>query len=137
MANLRKLAPHMRSGEPLMVVVGTDRLPAPIQLLDDVLPVPDRGFRAVEDDTAIDERISRLARLARKMWARGAMPGPLSTLATEARARLVRKPPPGARWANATGCGTEIEGEDSRELVGCGMGHVPARSRRFLHFATL
>src|SRR4029078_8781974 len=54
--------------------------------------------------------------------------------------RAVRKgPPPGSHWANASGCGpatVENEKEDSDEIVayGCGMGHVPAKSSRFLYF---
>ena len=54
--------------------------------------------------------------------------------------RAVRNgPPTGSHWANASGCGpatVENMKEDSDEIVayGCGMGHVPAKSSRFLYF---
>jgi hypothetical protein len=41
---------------------------------------------------------------------------------------------PGSRWANGGGCGVDIEGEDSNIAIGCGMGHAPEKSQRFLYF---
>lgn len=57
----------------------------------------------------------------------------LSRLAELTRERLLRtSPPAGARWATSHGCGVRIEGHKERHAIGCGMGHVPERSRRFL-----
>lgn len=54
-------------------------------------------------------------------------------LADLTRERLLRtRPPAGARWATSGGCGVRIEGAKEHHMIGCGMGHVPARSRRFL-----
>ncbi|MCA9658336.1 MAG: hypothetical protein KC486_08330 [Myxococcales bacterium] len=56
-------------------------------------------------------------------------------LADLSRERLTRsRPPEGARWAYSGGCGVRVEGSRSNVAVGCGMGHVPERSRRFLSF---
>lgn len=56
-------------------------------------------------------------------------------LAELTRDRVVRsQPPAGARWARTAGCGTRVEGVRSNVRVGCGMGHVPERSQRFLSF---
>lgn len=57
----------------------------------------------------------------------------LPRLAELTRERLLRtRPPAGSRWAQSGGCGVRIEGHPQRFGIGCGMGHVPARSRRFL-----
>jgi hypothetical protein len=57
----------------------------------------------------------------------------LPRLAELTRERLLRtRPPAGARWAHSGGCGVRIEGHKERHAIGCGMGHVPERSRRFL-----
>lgn len=54
-------------------------------------------------------------------------------LAELTRERLLRtRPPAGGRWAYSGGCGVSIEGHKARHAIGCGMGHVPERSRRFL-----
>lgn len=54
-------------------------------------------------------------------------------LAELTRERLLRtRPPTGARWATSGGCGVRVEGQKNRSAIGCGMGHVPERSRRFL-----
>jgi len=56
-------------------------------------------------------------------------------LAELTRDHLVRsQPPTGARWARSSGCGTRVEGVRSNVRIGCGMGHVPERSQRFLSF---
>lgn len=55
-------------------------------------------------------------------------------LAASVRAHLVQAPIPGSRWARASGCGTDIEGETEVAMVACGMGHVPEKSQRFLYF---
>jgi hypothetical protein len=55
-------------------------------------------------------------------------------LASAAAARLRDRPPRGSRWAHSSGCGTTIEGEEDESIaIGCGMGHVPRKSQRFLY----
>lgn len=53
-------------------------------------------------------------------------------LAQAVAARWRRAPPPGARWARATACSLDIEGERDEGGNACGMGHVPEISQRFL-----
>jgi len=60
----------------------------------------------------------------------------LTQLASSARERLARTPVPGSAWATSWGCGVTVEGRDDNIMVGCGMGHVPARSQRFLYWYT-
>jgi hypothetical protein len=65
----------------------------------------------------------------------------LAALAAGARRRLTGGRVPGSRWAQSSGCGTDIEWEpgekdDSSVGIACGMGHVPEKSRRFLDFLT-
>ena len=57
-------------------------------------------------------------------------------IAEGASARLQQRRIPGSHWASSAGCGTDIEGwsGDDGHVIGCGMGHIPPRSRRFLHF---
>ncbi|MCI0586857.1 MAG: hypothetical protein L0323_08470 [Planctomycetes bacterium] len=47
--------------------------------------------------------------------------------------RLRVKSPAGAKWARDTGCGPDVEGDDTGMVVGCGMGYVPEASARFLY----
>lgn len=56
-------------------------------------------------------------------------------LAAQVDATLKHAAPAGSHWANASGCGMTIEDEkqDGMMIVGCGMGHVPAKSHRFLY----
>jgi hypothetical protein len=61
----------------------------------------------------------------------------IDRLADATRARLVKVPVPGSRWARASVCGLDrVEGEGELEGVGfaCGMGHLPKKSERFLYF---
>ena len=60
--------------------------------------------------------------------------GPLlvGRLAAYAKRKWRKQPPPGSKWASSWGCGTNVEGE-APEGVACGMGHVPAKSARFLY----
>jgi hypothetical protein len=58
-------------------------------------------------------------------------------IAAGATARLRRTRIAGSHWATSTGCGITIEDADpmaDQIIVGCGMGHSPPRSQRFLHF---
>jgi hypothetical protein len=53
-----------------------------------------------------------------------------------ASARIQGRRIPGSHWATSGGCGIQIEdySRDDHVAYGCGMGHVPPRSQRFLHF---
>jgi len=49
------------------------------------------------------------------------------------------QPPSGSHWANHSGCGpatVENMKDDNDDVVGygCGMGHIPSKSSRFLYF---
>lgn len=57
-----------------------------------------------------------------------------SRLADYARATWVEAPVPGSWWARSGGCGITFENEEDNMRVGCGMGHVPAKAVRMLHF---
>lgn len=59
-------------------------------------------------------------------------------LAQAAAGRLRQQQVSGSRWARSDGCGTTFEDEkdDRAMMVACGMGHVPAKSARFLYFFT-
>jgi hypothetical protein len=50
--------------------------------------------------------------------------------------RILEAPPGGAKWANQTGCGIDVEGEEEGLAIACGMGFVPEASRRLLWFYT-
>ncbi|WP_437317369.1 hypothetical protein [Sorangium sp. So ce385] len=140
MADLKKLVPSAGDGEPLLVVVRTDKVPVAATQLDVALPSYD-GMRLMtgnreellkRDDAIAAKRIGALGALLRKGLGAGA--DNLEARAASVRARLVKAPPAGARWAIASGCGTEVEGVDETGLMACGMGHVPSKSRRFLYF---
>lgn len=71
-------------------------------------------------------------------WSRAARYDPAGRvterLADVARARFRDEPIPGSRWARSTGCGLRVEGATDNVAIGCGMGHTPRRSARFLYF---
>lgn len=73
---------------------------------------------------------------------RGERASLIAGLAAAVRAEVIARPLSGSRWAHGGGCGISIEGatadEENRMRVDCGMGHVPAKSERFLYlFARL
>lgn len=141
MADLRRLVPGAGSGEPLMVLAQPARVPATARQLDVALPAYkdpeyDKDYswekqEKAEDETA-DRRIAAMGQLLRDSL--GLDERRAAPLAAEVRARLTKVPPSGTRWANASGCGTEIEGEKDNLMVMCGMGHTPRKGRRFLYF---
>ncbi|WP_437577640.1 hypothetical protein [Sorangium sp. So ce887] len=141
MADLKKLVPGAGDGEPLLVLVRTDKVPVAAAQLDVALPRYD-GMRGVvtgsweerqkHDDRIAAQRIGALGALLRQGL--GAEADNVAARAASVRARLVKAPPAGAHWAVASGCGTDIEGIDDSGLMACGMGHVPSKSRRFLYF---
>ncbi|WP_437279105.1 hypothetical protein WME90_00690 [Sorangium sp. So ce375] len=141
MADLKKLVPGAGNGEPLMVVVRTDKVPVAATQLDVALPSYD-GMRRVatgsreeqlkHDDAIAAQRIGALGALLRRGL--GAEARNVEARAASVRARLVKAPPAGAHWALASGCGIDVEGAENSGAMACGMGHVPAKSRRFLYF---
>lgn len=139
MADLKKVVPGAGDGEPLMIVVKTDKVPATVQQLDVALPAYDGSRnmgnwdeREKADDQVVAQRISALGDLLRKGL--GGDARKIEARAAGVRARLVKKPPSGAHWAHSSGCGTKVEGVEDNMVVGCGMGHVPVKSQRFLYF---
>lgn len=195
MADLRTLVPSVGAGDPLMVLVETDQLPATVRRLDARLPEVERGRPRGDnweqmvrrEEQAVDAQIAFLSALLEKglrdgdalsrraTQARAALPptvvsladspatlgpveadqvagllGPLvgrgrgkdalplvAVLAKGAKQRLTAQRVPGSAWASSHGCGTRIEGEKVQHMIACGMGHVPAKSTRFLYFFTL
>jgi hypothetical protein len=147
-------------GDPLMVLIAAAG-DAPGTVLDGALPAYDNprihrdGESLLPDDEVFRLRVELLSKLTHAALPPVA-PGEIATLATEVDRRLVRRPPAGSHWANSSGCGTkveptpeELEAErraDEEALkkgvirgktfvaIGCGMGHVPEKSRRFLDF---
>jgi hypothetical protein len=86
---------------------------------------------------ALVDRAAALVALAAKQREAAHEPMYVALLARAAAARLRNQPPPGAYWAVASGCGTTVEGrEELSRMFACGMGHVPAKSQRFLYFYT-
>jgi len=135
MAELGALAKDVK-GEPLALLFGQD---GSVRALDARVPEHTFRFDARNDDDALsDKRIALVA----KMIGSALPPVPAGEVRAAA-ARVVRavreQPPAGSHWANASACGpatVENMKEDSDEIVGygCGMGHIPQKSSRFLYF---
>lgn len=133
MEALRRFAPGV-AGEPLGVVLEPG---GGARVLDGRVPAYSDDFRdwsAKKDDAVSARRIALLAGLVR-----GALGMPADPEAAGARViRAYRKaPPPGSHWANRSACGpATVEDLKDDEIVafGCGMGHIPAKSARFLYF---
>jgi hypothetical protein len=182
MAVLKQLVPSVDAGEPLMVLVETDRSAAKARFLDAKLNYEYAGWDKEElAEKLIDARIEAIGNLVRgatldepylsryvaqnragltqaeqaaissgdisdalldragpllvSMALSGQSEALKQRLVARATSLLKVKPPRGAHWANARGCGTDVEGlEEASVLIGCGMGHTPERSRRFLYF---
>jgi hypothetical protein len=144
-ADLARLIPGQVDGEPWMVVVdpATTQVAAVSVTLPPPPPPPGGGSaqdwydkqdawdleRVTGNVTAIDAALQpALAALTTPV-----PPGRVTAWAQQVRTETVESAPAGAHWANSWGCGTEIEGIEAQLAVDCGMGHVPARSRRFLY----
>jgi hypothetical protein len=136
MAELGALAKGV-DGEPLAILFERD---GSVRALD--VKVLDYGrsnrFDPKNDDAIVDKRIASVAKMVQ-----GALPpvaaGDLNAAAARAIRAVREQPPTGSHWANASGCGpasVENMKDDSDEIVsiGCGMGHIPAKSSRFLYF---
>jgi len=125
-------------------------------LLPDKESLPERARRnrealGEEDRKALDELIAGKGEAGTELVARGA---PVLRLAAEkspdkatrgrlrkaladaATAEVRKKRPTGAKWAQSSGCGVEVEGEPDDRMMACGMGYVPELSQRFLWFYT-
>jgi hypothetical protein len=137
MEDLRRLVPNVGTGEPLMVLVRPDKVPATARQLDVELAPPADWDGSWEEhqrkeDEVSDKHIAAMGDLLRRSLGD---PGKrAATLAAEVRARLKDKPPPGTKWAHSAGCGVDIEGERDQMMVSCGMGSVPKKAQRFLYF---
>lgn len=138
MAELGTLAGDVK-GEPLALLFERD---GSVQALDAKVPEYSRGLRreGEDDDAIVDKRIG----LVSKLLAKALPPVPASDTRAAAD-RVVRalrtQAPVGSHWANASGCGPasveNMKEPDNDGVVvgyGCGMGHIPAKSSRFLYF---
>lgn len=91
------------------------------------------GKRALERSELVDRAAATL--LASAIDGKLSEKDTREALALSAAKRLREAPPYGAKWAVSTGCGCEIEGEDSSGLsVACGMAFIPELGQRFLAF---
>jgi hypothetical protein len=142
MADLNTVVPNGEVGEPLFLLVSTDKVPAAVKAFDTPLPEHADFFGRTEnfsweelerqDDEISTKRIAVMANLLR-----GALGAPGASAVADAasvRLRLKDRAPSGTHWAVSSGCGTRVEGVTDNVVFGCGMGHVPAKSRRFLYF---
>ena len=133
MKELGRFAPGV-TGEPLAVVLDPG---GGARALDGRVPEYASDYRDWDPkkDAAVSaRRIALLAGLVRRALGMPADP-------QAAGARVIRAyrtaPPPGSHWANRSGCGpatVEDMKDDEVVAVGCGMGHIPAQSSRFLYF---
>jgi hypothetical protein len=127
------------SGEPIFWVASPTGALSAFDLPKPLAPSPPtgrRGYSADEqrrEEAVIDRRIAALGALVRVALGAAASTQ-VAELAALARARYVEKRIPGTHWGNASGCGSSVE-EDVEPAImpDCGMGHVPARSSRFLY----
>jgi hypothetical protein len=101
-----------------------------------------KGFTLLQADA--------IAALVAEVATKSKEPKLFSLLAQAVYARLCKPPIEGSRWGRASGCGTTYEtppktkaNADGTEaepylivITGCGMGHVPEKSVRFLDFYT-
>lgn len=141
---LRQLVPQAPAGEPLMVLVDPSRVPASATAIDPALPPEpvladggDRRDRFARMDAHVDAQIAAIdgAVVAALRARAGAMSAAERTAARERaiethRAHRIR----GSYWAGQGGCGVHIEEVPQAGGIRCGMGHTPARARRFLYF---
>lgn len=135
MADLRAEIPSLPAGEPLFVLVEPDGSARALHVaVPSYPPFGRRGsapFDSAIDDAVSKRRIAAVGGLIQRSIAVPAAAVPM--LAAQVRAKLVKQRVPGSFWANASGCGSRIEGDEESMMVACGMGHVPAKSSRFLY----
>ena len=124
-----------------LVLVNLSAVPAAVSTQPLDMPALDL-WRQEEDETweAREKRetamvVSRIHVVERALMA--LLPSPVADRAAalaDVKARIVDAPPTGANWARSSGCGTIVEGRDDNMGIGCGMGHIPALTSRFLLF---
>ncbi|MDB4969251.1 MAG: putative secreted protein [Myxococcales bacterium] len=134
MADLSKLAPEV-TGEPLAVIVHLD---GTIQVVDGPLPQFRGSGRMMEDGSGEDAVVEKRIRAVSNLVHRALPPvADVPAAAAQVVKSLRQSPPAGSHWASHSGCGPAVvEGlkDDDNVGYGCGMGHVPAKSSRFLYF---
>ncbi|TNE87470.1 MAG: hypothetical protein EP330_18575 [Deltaproteobacteria bacterium] len=136
--DLATLVPGAIDAKALMFAIDASAVPAAVnplstRLVDD----PDWGGdmsweqREKQTDDAIDARIAALSDLVL-----AALPEPPQRARAIQRFRteVLAEPVEGSHWARSGGCGTMVEGATRQMAVGCGMGHVNARSARVMYF---
>jgi hypothetical protein len=138
---LKLVVPNETRGEPFFALITTEAAPSKLRAFEVELPSyrnpVDVGkdtweHRLAEEDQISQNRIAALAGALRS--ALGAPTGDVGARAADVRTRLKDGPPAGAHWARSSGCGVRVEGVSDNAVFGCGMGHVPDKSRRFLYF---
>ncbi len=146
MTVLRQLVPQAPTGEPLMVLVDPSRVPATVLAIDPALPAEpappssdtDWATQNARRDAHVDRQIAAIESAV--IAALAARTGTLDAARRQAararvedlRAHRIR----GSYWASSGGCGVYVEDlpDDTQAMMACGMGHTPARARRFLYF---
>jgi hypothetical protein len=142
-AHVHALVPAAPAGEPLAMLIDTTAVPASIRPITVKLDDPE----ALRDDPAMSRDweamqsranelvMANVARIGAALHAALGAADP--KLAAQVRARLSKHDVPGARWASSGGCATTFEhpekGDEDAGAIGCGMGFVPEKSRRFLY----
>ena len=126
-------------GEPLALLFQRD---GSVQRLDAKVPEYARGLRldGQDDDAIVDRRIALVSAMVKRALPPVA-PGDVRAAADRVVRAVRAQPPAGSHWANASGCGPasveNMKEENESGVVvayGCGMGHIPAKSSRFLYF---
>lgn len=123
----RRLAAALGPGTPLADLACTRERAATGELDENE---PPSFERAVATPFLVRERIARRPQ-ERAEWNR--------RLTASVRDRWANVAPENSTWTISTGCGYYYEippPHDPRMSGACGMGHVPERAQRFLHFYT-
>jgi len=142
MSALRQLVPQAPSGEPLMVLVDPSVVPATVRSLDAALPPLELLWRGDGEAEGEVERIIDARNATLTSLLTGALRNELSRLTPAERAAARQRAIDthrahrirGSHWASDSGCGVYVEEAPDTGGYDCGMGYVPPRARRFLHF---
>ena len=127
-AHVHQLVPKAPAGEPLALLIDTSAVPARVHAITAELADPYANEADADDITTAN--IARVAEAFRAALGPGD-----PQLGADVRTRLSDRDVPGARWANALGCGVSYEHPDKDDGAGgweCGMGRVSEKSKRFL-----
>jgi hypothetical protein len=157
-------APAISGSEPLAVVIDPESNKVSRVMHANLAAYEQRFFvragkddkKPRPDDEVFGDRVATMSKLVRGAL-QPANAGEVPALMASVKKKLVDEPPPGSHWGNASGCGpTRVEPtaeekaraareeEEARKKgiftskvivgYGCGMGHIPAKSSRFLYF---